>query len=191
MSEPPPVSTLPEGLWSQPQVDVTGIPALAETEPVRSIRAPASLKYRYTPGLAQSRFLHAMAEGVILGERCPRCGKVYVPSRGACPVDGVPTADPVEVADRGTVISFCIVNVEFTGRGFDIPYASALVLLDGADIPVFGLIQEISHEDVHVGMRVEAHWKPREAWDTSFENIEWWRPTGEPDADPETYREHV
>jgi uncharacterized OB-fold protein len=191
MSEPPPVSTLPEGLWSQPAIDVGAIDALAGVEQVRSIRTPASLTYRYTPGLAQSRFLHAMAEGRILGERCPECGKVYVPSRGACPVDGVPTSEPVEVADRGTVVSYCIVNVEFTGRGFDIPYASALVLPDGGDVPLFGLIQETSHEDVHVGLRVEAKWKPEEEWEQSLENIEWWRPSGEPDADPESYREHV
>ena len=191
MSEQPEVASLPDGLWSQPDVDTSSIEALGGVEAVRSIRTPASLTYRYTPGLSQSRFLNAMADGVILGERCPECGKVYVASRGACPVDGVPTVEPVEVADRGTIVSFCIVNVEFTGRGFDIPYASALVLPDGSDIPLFGLIQETSHENVHVGMRVEAKWKPQEEWERSLENIEWWRPSGEPDADPETYKELV
>lgn len=191
MTDVPSVSALPESLWSQPEVDTGAIAALAGVEPVRSIRTPASLTYRYTPGLSQSRFLNGMAEGRILGERCPKCGKVYVPSRGACPVDGVPTTESVEVADRGTVVSYCIVNVEFTGRGFDIPYASALVLPDGGDIPLFGLIQEMSHEDVHVGLRLEAKWKPREEWEPSLENIEWWRPSGETDADPETYRDIV
>ena len=191
MSEVPPVSTMPTDVWSQPDADTSAVPALAEVESVRSIRTPASLTYRYTPGIAQSRFLKAMAEGKIMGERCPTCGKVYVPSRGACPVDGVPTGEQVQVADAGTIVSFCIVNVEFTGRGFDIPYASALILPDGADIPLFGLIQETSHEDVHVGLRVEAKWKPEEEWEQSLENIEWWRPSGEPDADPETYKELV
>jgi uncharacterized OB-fold protein len=191
VSEAPEVSTLPDGLWFQPEVDTTSISALDGVEPVRSIRTPASLTYRYTPGIAQSRFLKGMAEGRIMGERCPVCEKVYVPSRGACPVDGVPTVDPVEVADRGTVVSYCIVNVEFTGRGFDLPYASALVLPDGADVPLFGLIQETSHENVHVGLRVEAKWKPEDEWTQSLENIEWWRPSGEDDADPETYKELV
>lgn len=176
-------SELPAGLWSQPEVDTSAIDALRGVEPVRSIRTPAKLTYRYTPGRAQSRFLHAMAEGRVIGERCPVCEKVYVPSRGACPVDGVPTRDEVVLGDKATVVSFCVVNVEFTGRGFDIPYASALVLMDGADIPVFGLIQEMPHDEVRVGMRVEAKWKPEPEWTTSFENIEWWRPSGEPDVD--------
>lgn len=191
MTSRPIVSTMPTDVWFQPDVDISAIAGIADVEPVRSIRTPASLTYRYTPGIAQSRFLKGMAEGKIMGERCPTCGKVYVPSRGACPVDGVPTTEPVEVADRGTIVSYCIVNVEFTGRGFDIPYASALILPDGGDIPLFGLIQETSHENVHVGLRVEAKWKPEEEWKQSLENIEWWRPSGEPDADPETYKELV
>ncbi len=91
----------------------------------------------------------------------------------------------------GTVVSFCVVNVEFTGRGIEIPYASALVVPDGADLALFGLIQEIPHDQVHMGMRVEAKWKDPADWETSFENIEWWRPNGEPDAAYESYQEHV
>jgi uncharacterized OB-fold protein len=185
------VSPFPEGLWSQPGADTSAVGALADVEPVKSIRTPARLDYEYTAGISQTRFLHGMAEGKLLGERCPTCQKVYVPSRGACPVDGIPTEEVVELPSVGTVVSFCVVNVEFTGRGIEIPYASALVVPDGADLAVFGLIQEIPHDQVHMGMRVEAKWKAEEDWETSFENIEYWRPNGEPDADYETYKEHV
>jgi uncharacterized OB-fold protein len=185
------VSPFPEGLWTQPEVDASGISAISGVEPVKSIRAPARLDYTYTAGISQSRFLRGMAEGKLLGERCPTCGKVYVPSRGACPVDGIPTEEVVELPSMGTVTSFCIVNVEFTGRGIDIPYASALVVPDGADLAVFGLIQEIPHDQVRMGLRVEAKWKDPADWETSFENIEYWRPNGEPDADYASYKEHV
>jgi uncharacterized OB-fold protein len=83
------------------------------------------------------------------------------------------------------------VNVEFTGRGIEIPYASALVVCDGADLALFGLIQEVPHDQVRMGMRVEAKWKDPADWETSFENIEYWRPNGEPDADYESYKEFV
>lgn len=185
------VSPWPEGLWSAPGVDTSGIAAIADVEPVRSIKTPARLEYRYTAGISQSRFLRGMAEGKLLGERCPKCQKVYVPSRGACPTDGIPTEEVVELPSVGTITSFCIVNVEFTGRGMEIPYASALVLPDGADLALFGLIQEVPHDQVRMGMRVEAVWKPEDEWEPSLENILWWRPNGEPDADFETYREHI
>src|SRR5687767_11699944 len=95
---------------------------LREVELVRSVRTPAALDYLYTAGEATSRFLRGIAQGKILGERCPTCGKVYVPPRGACPTDGVPTRDQVELANTGTIVSFCVVNVQFYGQAMEIPY---------------------------------------------------------------------
>ena len=57
-----------------------------ETEkPVTSIKTPMRLEYRYSAGEATSRFLRGIAQGKILGQRCPSCKKVYVPPRGSCP----------------------------------------------------------------------------------------------------------
>jgi hypothetical protein len=36
-----PISTLPDGLWSQPAVDTSAIDVLADVETVASIRTPA------------------------------------------------------------------------------------------------------------------------------------------------------
>ena len=47
--------------------------------------------------------------------------------------------------------------------------------------------QEMPAQDVRMGLRVEAVWKDDDELETSLENIKWWRPTGEPDADPSTY----
>ena len=160
-------------------------------EPVRSIRAPVHLEYRFTAGGAQSRFLRHLVEGKILGQRCPQCGKVYVSPRGACAADGVPTKEEVEVADRGTVTTFCVVNVPFYGQKIKIPYVSATILLDGADIGLMHLLQEVEADQVHMGMRVEAVWAPPEERKPTLESILYFRPTGEPDADYETYRAYV
>jgi hypothetical protein len=174
-------------------MDLTTIPALADVEPVRSTKTPLHLEYAYTAGEASSRFLRAMKDKRITGQRCPVCQKVYIPPRGACPTDGVPTTDEVELGHKGTVTTFCIVNVQFYGQVMQVPYCSALVLIDGSDIPIFGLVQDegFSVDDVRMGLRVEAVWAPDEDLTTSLENILWWRPTGEPDAAYETYEEHV
>ena len=44
-------------------------------------------------GEATSRFLRGILEKKVYGERCPVCKKVYMPPRGACPTDGVPTRE--------------------------------------------------------------------------------------------------
>jgi uncharacterized OB-fold protein len=150
------------------------------SEPVTSIETPIALEYRYTPGLASSRFLRAVSEGKLIGQRCPVCGKVYIPPRGSCPTDGVPTEEEVELPDRGVVTTFCVVNVPFAGHAIEMPYVAASILLDGADIAFQHLIQEISAGDVRIGMRVQAVWKPREQWRPSLENIRHFRPSEGP-----------
>ncbi|MCX7620728.1 MAG: Zn-ribbon domain-containing OB-fold protein [Acidimicrobiales bacterium] len=160
-------------------------------EQVRSFRAPARLDYQFTAGLATTRFLRAVAEKRLVGQRCPKCQKVYVPPRGACPTDGVPTEEEVELAHSGTVTTFCVVNVQFYGQVMELPYVSALILLDGSDIPIMHLIQEVPYDQVHMGMRVEAVWVPDDELGPTLESIKYFRPNGEPDADWETYKDNV
>jgi uncharacterized protein len=153
--------------------------------------APVRLRYEHTASPEESRFLRGLADGRLLAQRCPACGKVYIPPRGACPTDGVPTADEVELPDRGIVTTFCVVNVDYPGRRVAAPYVAASVLLDGADIPFQHLILGCDPDEVRMGMRVRAVWKPREEWGTTLENIDHFRPTGEPDAPYQTYAHHL
>ena len=160
-------------------------------EPVTGVVTPVALDYTYAASPEESAFYRGLAEGRILGQRCPTCAKVYVPPRSACPADGTPTTDEVELSQTGTVTTFCIVNVPFPGQRITPPYVSAYVLLDGADIAFLHLILDIPADQVRMGMRVEAVWKPREEWGTTIENISHFRPTGEPDAAYDTYSQHL
>ncbi len=159
------------------------------SEPVRIIRTPVRLEYRYTAGEAQSRFLRGIAAGRILGQRCPQCRMVYVPPRGLCPVCAMPTDEEVQLSDRGTVTTFCVVNMPFYGRGLEVPYVCASVLLDGADVTLFHLVREVPVEEVRMGMRVEAVWRPPAELAPTLESICHFRPADEPDAPFETYRD--
>ena len=162
-----------------------------EAEPVTMLTTPVELRYLHSASPEESRYLRGLAEGRLLGQRCPRCRKVYVPPRGACPTDGVPTEEEVELPDRGIVTTFCIVNVPFLGQRIQPPYVAAYILLDGADIAFLHLVLGCAADEVRMGMRVEAAWKPREEWGTTLENIDHFRPTGEPDAPYDTYAGHL
>jgi uncharacterized OB-fold protein len=106
-------------------------------------------------------------------------------------VDGVPTEEEVELPDHGIVTTFCIVNVPFMGQRIPPPYVAAYVLLDGADIAFLHLILDCPAEEVRMGMRVEAVWRPRDEWEPSLQNITHFRPTGEPDAPYDSYKDHL
>ncbi len=160
-------------------------------EPVTGIVTPVELDYLYAASPEESAFYRGLLEGKILGQRCPVCRKVYVPPRSACPVDGVATTEEVELSHTGTITTFCIVNVPFMGQKIKPPYVSAYILLDGADIAFLHLILDVPAEEVRMGMRVEAVWKPRDEWGTTIENISHFRPTGDPDAEYATYSQHL
>jgi uncharacterized OB-fold protein len=160
-------------------------------EPVTVMNAPIRLEYSIGAGTAQSRFLLGLVEGRIRGQRCPACGRVYCPPRGACPTDGVPTEEEVELPDTGTVTTFCVVNIRFSDRAPEVPYVCAQVLIDGADTSLFGLIAGLPAREVHMGQRVRAVWVPAEERRPTLENIKWFEPTGEPDAPFGSYREYL
>lgn len=157
---------------------------------VTMFNAPSRVEYRMRAGRALSRFLEGLGQGRILGHRCDVCGKVYVPMRGLCPADGVATTQEAEVADTGTITTFAVNNIP-DPRAPEVPFVSAHVLLDGADVPILALVGGVPAAQVRMGMRVRAAWLPREQWQRSMSNIKWFAPAAEPDAAFESYRNHV
>ncbi len=164
---------------------------MSDSEPVKTIVTPVSLTYKFTPGTASQRFLRGLEQGKIRGQRCEKCDRVYVPPRGSCPRCGVPTAEEVQVADKGTVTTFCIVRVPSQNIELELPFVAAHILLDGADIPFFALIQECPVDQARMGMRVEAVWVPEAERGPTFECIKHFRPIDEPDVPFEQFREHL
>ncbi|MET8979667.1 OB-fold domain-containing protein [Streptomyces sp. NPDC004539] len=151
--------------------------------PVTGIVAPARLDYTYSPGRAQTAYIAALSEQRTVGERCPRCRKVYVPPRGACPTCGVATAEQVEVGPAGTVTTFCVVNIKAKNLDIEVPYIYGHIALDGADLALHGRIAGIPYDQVRMGLRVEPVWTEGARYPDHY------RPTGEPDADYDTYKE--
>ncbi len=164
----------------------------AETlEPVRLIKDPAELEFDITSGYAPGKFLRGLKEGRFLGQRCPQCTLVTLPPRGSCAKCGVPTVEEVECGPNGTVTTFCVVNLQFHPSAPPPPYVCAQVVLDGANLALFGLIVGVAAEEVRMGMRVRAVWNPEETWGYTIENVKGFEPNGEPDADYDTYKEYA
>jgi uncharacterized OB-fold protein len=162
-----------------------------DREPVKIQVTPSSIEIQHTASLPETTFLKALEEGKLLGARTGDNGKVYFPPKEADPATGLELDQFVELPDKGTVTTFAIINIPFSGQRIKPPYVAAYVLLDGADIPFLHLVTEIDPADVRMGMRVQAVWKPREEWGLGIDNIDHFRPTGEADADYDTYKHHL
>ncbi|MFE3453414.1 Zn-ribbon domain-containing OB-fold protein [Nonomuraea sp. NPDC059194] len=149
---------------------------------VTKIVSPIRTAYRLTASPSLTRFLEGVRDGVFLGCRCGTCEKVYVPYRLSCPGCGNPISEEVPLPDTGTVTTFAINNLP-DPRAPEVPFVSAYILLDNADIPMIALVGGIPAHEVRQGMRVRAVWVPEQERTLSMSNIKWFAPTGEPDVE--------
>jgi uncharacterized OB-fold protein len=150
------------------------------------------------------RFDEQMREGRIVGHRCPSCGKVYVPPKGFCALCCVVTdaSNETEVKDSATVTSFTVITpIQYRGQEEKDEYVLASLLLDGADSTIGQQrISGIPNDQVRMGLKVRAVWNTSDdakeegggmrGWGVGA-MVKHWEPSGEPDADPSIFREHV
>jgi len=156
-------------------------------DPVKYVETHVYLPYHYVAGDSRAGYLRALKDKKILGSKCSKTGKVFVPPVVNSPESFAPADELVEVADRGIVTTFCVVRIPVTGRDLQLPYVAASVALDGASVSIFAPIQECAPDAVRMGMRVEAVWKADGEREGSHEDILYFRPTGEPDAPQDSY----
>ncbi|MFX1346403.1 MAG: Zn-ribbon domain-containing OB-fold protein [Promethearchaeota archaeon] len=134
------------------------------------IRDIIKINYKYSLGGQSKFFLELMNNKKILGTKCTKCGKIWMPPRINCSDCYVP-ADWVEVKPTGTIVVSTIVWYTTSAFIKKIPYATAYVKLDGADT---ALLQGIFSENlvpskIKKGKRVRAVFqKEREGKMTDF-----------------------
>ncbi|AMO59426.1 putative nucleic-acid-binding protein containing a Zn-ribbon [Mycolicibacterium phlei] len=167
-----------------------------DRDPVTVQVSPSNIEIQHSASRPETVYLKALQEGRLIGARTSKGpdgkpGPVYFPPKEADPATGLELDEFVELPDKGTVTTFAVINIPFAGQRIKPPYVAAYVLLDGADIPFLHLVTDIDASEVRMGMRVQAVWRPREEWGLGIDNISHFRPTGEPDADFETYKHHL
>lgn len=171
-------------------------------EPVTTMQQVVSLEYKVRASPLAIEYAEKLRRGRITGHKCPECGRVATPPAGFCSLCVVPTGpeDEVDLADRGTVTSFTIVDpIQYRGQQEREVYALASILLDGASGTVGQQrIEEVPLDQVRMGMRVEAVWLPEAERSAAAGPraglaiaIRHWRPSGEPDTPLEAFAEHI
>ncbi|QKR00069.1 Zn-ribbon domain-containing OB-fold protein [Metallosphaera tengchongensis] len=138
-------------------------------------------KYSYTAGQAISNFLKGLKEGKILGRKCPKCGKVYVPPRMYCEECFCPTSSWTQVSDEGVVMTAVASFISWTRDRLEEPEIVGTIRLfpsTSRDYVYPGLFHRIccSYEEVKnmkiFGRRVKARWRPTEKRVGSIDDIE-------------------
>jgi len=135
-------------------------------------------KYSWAAGQAMSRFLEEMQAGRLIARKCHACARTLFPPRMFCEQCFRPTDEWVPVKDTGRIETFSISYLDRDAKRITEPIFVGVVSVDGAS-PLMGMMHyfgEVTKESIHIGMKVEAKWRPPEQRVGSVLDIEYWRP---------------
>ena len=130
----------------------------AENQDNFVIEGKIALPYQYFAGRLGSRFLIALRdEEKILGVRCEKCRRTFIPPRSICERCRSDISENwVELGSTGIVTGFTIVRYQEPHQPAKPPYILALIKLDGADTPIPHIVEGIPLSGMKVGLRVKA-----------------------------------
>ncbi len=124
------------------------------------LRAPLVLEYPFTrsTGPVIGALLAGLKSRRIYGIRRGD-GSVLCPPLEYDPITSEPLTEMVEVDQTGEVLSWSWNGEPRSQQPFDVPFAWALIRLDGADAPMLHGVLVGDASEMSTGMRVRAVWR--------------------------------
>jgi len=109
--------------------------ATGVTEELLVLKKTISVDQKFSTGPIMGTFLNAIKEKKIMGNRCPKCGRIQLPAREVCADCRIRVEDFVEVGPKGQVrymeYAYYASPDPLTGETRETPYGMAMILLDG------------------------------------------------------------
>ena len=106
--------------------------------------------------------------------RCKTCNQVYVPARSICKDCLDQLNQLIEVSTKGTLLTYTVCNVQNPIQPMEAPVIYGIIRLDGADTRFVHMLGEVDHEQLKIGMRVQAVFK--EEREASILDIKYFKP---------------
>lgn len=148
-------------------------------DPRRMLHWPGHMEtdYIYTLGIAGEKFFVEIKENErILGAKCQRCGKVFLPPRLYCEECFHKLVEWVNVGKKGVVYTFTVATVDVNGAKLKEPAIYALIKFSGVEGGLLHKLSEVKPGDVEIGLPVVAVFKPRAERTGSINDIKYFKP---------------
>ncbi|NMC14761.1 MAG: Zn-ribbon domain-containing OB-fold protein [Chloroflexi bacterium] len=130
---------------------------------------------RYTYGLAGERFYRAIKDsGQIFGTRCYNCHITYVPARIFCERCFTELTDWIDVGAIGELYTFTLLYKNLDGSINENPIPVGFVKI--ADGGLIHLLGEMNPEEITIGMKLKAKFKPKRDRIGSITDIQFFIP---------------
>ncbi len=133
---------------------------------VLSVTYYPELDYAWATGVAITKFLNGLKEGVIYGTKCNECSRVVCPPRMFCEECHTPMNEYVELPQTGIINTFSLAYIRTDATRRDKAEIPAVIDIDGTTISPSGFLHLINedtpHDKVKVNAKVKAVWKSPE-----------------------------
>ena len=125
-------------------------------------RGKIKLTYKHVGGAYVERFFREIGKNKrIMGVKCPKCSKVYVPPKMICFECFEKMEEWVEIGSEGIIKGFTVITHSTPVMPLEPPFAFGIIKLDGADTDFVHIIKESDPKKLKIGMRVRAVFKEK------------------------------
>lgn len=120
-------------------------------------RSMINVPYTWWAGDTASEFLTALKEQKkIIGLKCGKCARVYVPPRKVCPDCFTKNEKWVELSGEGTLETYTVARRQLASIPRKVPVIYGMIRLDGADTSMLHFIEKTEPDKIMIGMRLKA-----------------------------------
>ncbi len=136
-------------------------------------------RYAWDTGVAIGRYLAELKRGHIVGTTCHACRRIVVPPRVFCEWCFRPMDEWVYLQDQGVVNTFSLCHVRWDMERVKEPLIPAVIEIAGASkgMGILHLLGEVDPTEVHIGLQVQAVWKPARQRTGAITDIRYFKPS--------------
>ncbi|MBY9003698.1 MAG: Zn-ribbon domain-containing OB-fold protein [Candidatus Lokiarchaeota archaeon] len=128
--------------------------------------------FAFWVGQYLDKFYDGLENKKIMGNKCPKCGDVFVPPRkicGKCNVVIPLDENWVDLPETGTLMNFTItpyrINDRTSRKAKD--WTIGMIQIDGSNTSVVYRLLNMEPEDIKIGMKVKIEWNEKTKGDPS------------------------
>jgi hypothetical protein len=124
-------------------------------------------EFSFWVGRYMDKFYDALESKKIIGNSCPKCGKVFVPPRkicGGCNEEIALDENWVDLPDTGTLLNYTITNYKVSDRIARKGKKSqivGIVQIDGGDTAIIYPLLNMEPDVVKIGMKLNVVWEEK------------------------------
>ena len=136
-------------------------------------KGPVRAEFAFWVGQYMDKFYDALEKKKIIGNKCPRCGDVFVPPRkicGKCYEKILFDNNWVDLPDTGSLINYTITCYKVNDRSsrkVKKPQIIGMVQIDGSRTAIVNRLLDLAPEELKIGMKVKVKWEDKTKGDPS------------------------